>query len=585
MKKGINLKSVFAMAVLFFTSFAAQSQNWTESFTSEKSGHGMSLAEGKNGDVFLAFHDQFTGKPMVKKFANGVWSSVGDSIFGFWAAELKLAVKADGNPVVAFQDVNKKYQLTVMDFDGTQWDTMDVRGFSGFTSSGNIAIATVGSDIVVGYQQFNQIKGWKWNGVSNFVTIGSSGVISTGYPSGCDFFVNGQKLYVTYRDNSSKGVLRSASQTDGFVNWSTIGSTFGSAYLEAPRVALLPNNIPFTGTRTSANVVNNYFYFSSKWNSGPGFPISALDFTLSTRDSSPITAALDLTNKCHYYQGNLNAFRWDSVGSSSLVSSATLGSAPVILGTSDFRVFIAYKDASNGDKVSVMTLCENPAGVKVVPEKAVSSKLCPGTTKTLYLSKKGSLVKWYKNGSMVASGSSSQYTANQIGTYKARVFNGCGDSAETADFVLAPSASPSPEINLDGNELKVAGNYLLYQWTLNGNHINNAVNASYTPTEGGSYTVKVYTPDTCIIESPVFNYWPAANHNAGLQSFRVYPNPADQYVKVSGVTEGLLKILDLNGKELFQKSIQGDTEISLEEFPKGVLMIEIVGYKSTYIIH
>lgn len=563
----------------------AVAQPWVSVFTSSKSGQGVTLAEGNNGDVFMAFHDQFTGKPSVKKFSGGSWTSVGDSIFGFWAGELELAVKADGNPVVAFQDVNKNFQLTVMDFNGSQWDTLGTRGFSGFTSSGEVGLTANANGVFVAFQQYNQIKGWIWDATNKvFNTIGSSGIISSGFPGGCDLASSGTTVYVVYRDNTGKGIVRSSTSASNYYTWSTIGSGFGSPYTEIPRFVVVPGNILFAATRNSQNQLFSYFYFSSKWNQGPGMPTQAKDFRMSMLDSNPIIATRDAADKCHFFRGNLQSFRWDSLGSTSIVSNAKLGGTPAIIGTSDKRVFIAYSDDNNGGKITVLTLCENLSAAAIIPEKATSSKLCPGSTKKLSISKKGSYAVWYRDAMVIAGESGMTYTASQAGKYKAKLFNGCNDSIDVAEFHLIASADPIPVIANDGTTLS-AGNYAFYQWTFNGTDITSGgASQTYTPTQGGVYSVKVVNADTCIIESAPYTWWPASGQMISNKKTKIYPNPAGNSLQIEGVQPGIITICDFAGRILYKEMLLTDQILDISKMPKGMLLVHLNG-ETVYILH
>jgi hypothetical protein len=75
-------------------------------------------------------------------------------------------------------------------------------------------------------------------------------------------------------------------------------------------------------------------------------------------------------------------------------------------------------------------------------------------------------------------------------------------------------------------------------------------------------------------------------HYIGLDEYKegdkliLFPNPAINEIDIvlPGLTENLsLSILDLNGKQVLEKTFKGNTQIDVSTFPKGVYFVRITG--------
>jgi hypothetical protein len=117
-----------------------------------------------------------------------------------------------------------------------------------------------------------------------------------------------------------------------------------------------------------------------------------------------------------------------------------------------------------------------------------------------------------------------------------------------------------------------------YQWfNLAGDPISGANSATYKPTENGGYQVLI-TKGSCSYFSSMYSVT-----NAGLQSVKnetniiVFPNPAENYVVVSGVTEtATLTIFDLLGNSVHRSVLQeGSSQISIDQLPAGSYILQV----------
>ncbi len=568
------MKKILLIASLIFA-IQAQAQSWKNIYTSPGTGERPVLVEGKNGEAFMAFRDFQAGKANVKKYENGVWSWVGDSVFSTGGiGNIRLAVAGDGYPVVAFQDVNKKFQLTVMKFNGTKWDTIGTRGFSGFSGGGEIGLACSGTRIFAAYQQYNQIKVWFWDQAnSTWSVVGNSGIASNGFPSGCELKVYGNKLYVAYRTNPGSNEVRYADTTNPSSStiWITVKGTFGSSQSGNIKLSMVLNNILTTNLGSSDKYMYNYMYAAGMWNTTgmPPHAISAYDICDGGADTFPYIAYIDVAGKGHFYRGNIN-LKWDSIGNSSLFSNDVLKGSPEILWTRDRRLLVAY-EVNSSFKLMVSEYCAKITGSSVLI--AGKDSFCAGKTVKLGTNAVGANVKWYRNNVLQSGANGTSFSATQAGKYKAVLKNTCGDTFETQEVTLTEIPSPAPSIIQNGNVLETQV-FAYYQWYLDGNPIGGANARTYTPTAGGVYSVKAYTAQLCEGTSASFSYWPAAVNGFKNAGINIYPNPVKDELNIVVKSNENITITDMTGKLVYTNKLSGTTAISTSEWPAGCYILK-----------
>ncbi len=64
----------------------------------------------------------------------------------------------------------------------------------------------------------------------------------------------------------------------------------------------------------------------------------------------------------------------------------------------------------------------------------------------------------------------------------------------------------------------------------------------------------------------------------------IAPNPADNYIRISGINIGQITITDISGKQVLSSEIKSDSErINIQAFPSGVYIINIISEGKIYI--
>ncbi|MEP7168362.1 MAG: T9SS type A sorting domain-containing protein [Bacteroidota bacterium] len=110
----------------------------------------------------------------------------------------------------------------------------------------------------------------------------------------------------------------------------------------------------------------------------------------------------------------------------------------------------------------------------------------------------GTIIKWYKNNTLISGATSGSYTATSAGYYKYTITSGCMTAPSDSTLV---TTSPSATISANGPTSICSGSSVTfnansgigysYQWKKDLSIISGATNSSYTATAAGNYTVVV----------------------------------------------------------------------------------------------
>lgn len=73
----------------------------------------------------------------------------------------------------------------------------------------------------------------------------------------------------------------------------------------------------------------------------------------------------------------------------------------------------------------------------------------------------------------------------------------------------------------------------------------------------------------------IIEYNPTGIENENIPLLNLYPNPVKDYVIISGIQNGLLRIVDLNGRLILEQRIIGEDTINLRNFVPGVYMYRV----------
>jgi PKD repeat protein len=204
------------------------------------------------------------------------------------------------------------------------------------------------------------------------------------------------------------------------------------------------------------------------------------------------------------------------------------------------------------DSVYVLILGENP-----VYEFTETERIC-----------NGEFFEWH----------GVQYTEKGVYTSRYETINGC-DSLYT---LLLEVFTIDNSVTVEGNTLTAITENAFYQWINCADHseIEGATNASFTPTQTGSYAVKI-EKEGCITISEcidvVISFIPDPYLFTGVYLF---PNPARDQVNIIFETDMEnynISILGINGQRIIkEKNISGrEYRMSLSGLTPGIYLLEI----------
>lgn len=187
----------------------------------------LTLAMGPDDVVYVCYSDiLLNSKATVKKFDGTNWITVG--VEGFTASSANynsLAVAADNTLYVGFVSVySTQYKCTVMKFAGTSWEILGTAGFSdGGASSTNVKVNPVTNVPYIAYSDFlngYKAKVKKFNGTS-WENVGLPG-FSQGLADNISFaFTSEGTPYVGYSDSILGG--KAAMMKFNGTAWENVG--------------------------------------------------------------------------------------------------------------------------------------------------------------------------------------------------------------------------------------------------------------------------------------------------------------------------------------------------------------------------
>lgn len=216
---------------------------------------------------------------------------------------------------------------------------------------------------------------------------------------------------------------------------------------------------------------------------------------------------------------------------------------------------------------------EEAINVSIFPNPSVSITgdltLCPGeTTQLTAAGGNWSSVNWLPTGATTTS-----TEVDEPGSYSVTVTNSAGCSG-IATAVVVGSELPTPLVVYESG-LVSTGSFSEYQWFLNGEPIPGGVQFYWLPEENGVYTVFVTNSAGCGALSPPITITDISVANASLSSLRLYPNPGNDYLSITGTLQQPIEIFDATGRLLLTERTFGSMlRIETTAFPPGVYYIK-----------
>ena len=150
---------------------------------------------------------------------------------------------------------------------------------------------------------------------------------------------------------------------------------------------------------------------------------------------------------------------------------------------------------------------------------------------------------------------------------------------EQSDQFIDVYPIPEASFDADGKHLVTASAGSFYQWYLNGNPIDGAINQTYQITESGEYSVEVTNEWDCAAVSDGQMVTFTSVEIVEENGFEIYPNPASDQVRITTPDEGLyhLRMYDSRGKLVMNiPQFRNDASpIDLQNLSQGQYVITI----------
>lgn len=165
----------------------------------------------------------------------------------------------------------------------------------------------------------------------------------------------------------------------------------------------------------------------------------------------------------------------------------------------------------------------------------------------------------------------SSRTINQGGTYWVNYNTACGRRTDT--FKVNAQAMPDLQIQYNAPVLSANNSYSSYQWYKNGQVINGAVNASYTATDTGWYSLKVTDGNGCS-DSAFYQIKGATSIGKYVNgpAIVVFPNPVKDMVYVKADLALTLRLTNAAGFVLAEEK---GNKLSVVGYASGIYFLQI----------
>jgi dienelactone hydrolase len=116
-----------------------------------------------------------------------------------------------------------------------------------------------------------------------------------------------------------------------------------------------------------------------------------------------------------------------------------------------------------------------------------------------------------------------------------------------------------------------------YQWYVDGNLISGATGMTHIPIQNGDYTVMVTNQYGCSKTSGIFT---VSTGGVGINEqidwqIEVYPNPANNLVRIKSDIDVNVSVYDYSGREIWQGARLRNKQINVETWSPGTYIIEL----------
>lgn len=223
------------------------------------------------------------------------------------------------------------------------------------------------------------------------------------------------------------------------------------------------------------------------------------------------------------------------------------------------------------DAWAVISSTVNPVAVEVP-----NGGICPGAEMIL-TADEGYVDYSWNNG---ISGQNLSITG--AGNYQVNADDSDGCRQKSALISIVELEAPDvPEILFSNEMFSAAGNAFSWQWYIDGAAVEGASGNSFPAAEFGVYQVLATGENGCSTISAPYFYGVTGIADEQGDDLLLFPNPARDYVEISGLTEKVqnLTVFDVSGRiigsDLPINSTNDKFRISLESLSSGMYIIQL----------
>ncbi|KAK6025929.1 PKD domain protein [Ostertagia ostertagi] len=226
----------------------------------------------------------------------------------------------------------------------------------------------------------------------------------------------------------------------------------------------------------------------------------------------------------------------------------------------------------------VVTSAVLPLTVNALPPAQIlpqgATTFCEGGAVSLHASiATGFSYQWYRNTAVINGATNAVYIATASGDYSV-VISDPNCSATAPDVRITVNPVPqTPAIVVTNGTTLTTGNFITYQWYLNGTAIAGATNRSHTATVNGNYTVAVTNYAGCVATSEAQAIANVGINNPEKSMVRLYPNPTSGLLYIDADKAVNISIRSVDGKEVIRK--ENAQQLNLTPLADGVYLIRI----------